>query len=316
MNTTHQRINSIPYPQTGLIILGRNAHAGALSIGAEVNLAQNTAPKIGLDLHDFIGDPATPLVPGKQALYAAQKVAVKEAYAARNVAITAGREFCRLAINLLRPVLGNQWNTAWQAAGFHLPSLALPSQPVALLGALRAYFGTHAAHENALAGITAAAAEAAADAIDAAILAVGMAKSLLVQRKAERDASLKKLRARLSGLRAELDQLLEDDDGRWELFGFRRPAGGSMPQAVPDLVLNPGGEGIVLVQWGLASQAESYRVSWRVAGDPTEPTELGLFTERQCALRGLPSGQNIVVLVTARNDSGESAPTEAAILVP
>jgi hypothetical protein len=183
-------INGIPHAIAAVITLGRNARAGALSVGAAVGLQHNPAGAISGDFFDFAGDPATPAIPGKQAKYAAQVVAVKDAHAAKREAIAQGREFCRAAINVLRPVLGNEWNTAWQAAGFHQPSLALPTQPVAMLTQFRAYFGTHAAQENAAMGVTAAAAEAKAAAIDAAILAVGAAKNLRVLRKQERDESL------------------------------------------------------------------------------------------------------------------------------
>src|SRR5688572_10583793 len=163
--TTIHRINSIPQTVGAVITLGRNVFTGATSYAAEAGLFHNTPAKIGAELHDLIGNPTTPLIPGKLARYDAQVVAVKEAHAAKRAAIKAGREFCRLAINLLRPVLGNEWNTAWQAAGFHLPTLRLPSQPAAMITALRAYYDAHPAQENALAGVTAASAAAAANAI-------------------------------------------------------------------------------------------------------------------------------------------------------
>ena len=306
-------MNTIPYPQAAVITLGRNAYAGALSVGAAVLLAQNTAPKIAADLYDYIGDPATPLVPGKLARYAAQVVAVKDAHAAKREAIDAGREFCRLAINLLRPVLGNEWNTAWQAAGFHLPSLRLPAQPAALLTTLRAYFAANPTRENSTAGITAAAAEAAAEAIDAAILAVGAAKAARVLRKAERDASFKKLRGRLSGLRGELEQLLEDNDGRWYEFGFQRPADGSKPGPVTGLVLLPVGSGTVIATWEASARALDYRVTWKPTASSDPATEVGLIAETQATLTSLPAGVPVTVAVSARNSSGETAPTEAAV---
>ena len=70
-----------------------------------------------------------------------------------------------------------------------------------------------------------------------------------------------------------------------------------------------------VVQWGLSSLAENYRVTWRLSGSAAEPTEVGLFADRQCSIMGLPSGTSIIVGVSARNDSGETAPTEAAITV-
>ena len=201
---TYKRKNTIPRPLAAVITLARNALKGAMNSGSSVGLAHNTPEKLRAETYDLIGNPATPSIPGKQAQYSAQLVAVKAAYAAKNAPIHAGREFCRLAINLLRPVLGNEWNTAWQAAGFHLPSLALPAQPAAMLTALRSYFSANPAHENSQAGVTAAAAEAAAAAIDIAVVTIAIARRELAVRKVQRDRALKTLRQRLSGLRAEL----------------------------------------------------------------------------------------------------------------
>ena len=314
--TVNLNTNKVPMGMIPLINLGRTAHAGAVSIGGPTGLEQNTAAKIAIDLYDVIGDPATPLIAGKKARYDAQVVALKDAYAAKREAIKDGREFCRLAINLLRPVLGNDWNTAWQAAGFHQPSLALPRQPAAMLSAFREYFSAHAAHENAAAGITAANATAKAAAVDAAILAVAAAKTLRVQRKAERDEALKALHDRLSGLRGELDQLLEDDDGRWYQFGFRRPADGKLPGPVTGLVLTPGTAGMVLVNWTPSSLASNYRVTWKPTSGSGPATEAGLFPGTSCVLTELPSAVPITVAVSARNEAGETAATEGTIVVP
>jgi hypothetical protein len=309
-------INNIPKAINPTISLGVKALEGAINVGDEIDLSQNAAPKITVDLFDLIGDPATPAIPGKHARYTAQVVAVADAYAAVRVAVGAGREYCRLAIGVLKSVLGTRWNTQWQAAGFTTPSLALPDDPVPMLLGFREYFKANPAKEVAPINVTAARAQLLVDNIQDAGAAVASAKQLRVAYKAARDASLRKLKERLSGLRGELDQILSDDDGRWYEFGFRRPADGSMPLPVPDLVLTPVGPGTVLAQWGLASLAENYRVSWRIAGSADEPMEIGLFTDRQATLTALPSGANIVVGVSARNDSGETEPTEAAIVVP
>jgi hypothetical protein len=314
--TINLNTNKVPTAMIPLINLGRTAHAGAVTFGGPAGLQHNPASKIAINLYDVIGDPATPLIPGKKALYDAQVVAVGDAYAAKREAIADGRDFCRHAINLLRPILGNEWNTAWQAAGFHQPSLALPRQPAAMLSSLRAYFNAHAAHENSAAGITAVAAETAADAIDSAILSVATAKNLRVQYKAARDAALDALHDRLCGLRGELDQLLEDDDGRWYQFGFHRPADGKIPVPVTGLTLNPGGAGIVLVSWASSPLATNYRVTWKPSSSSDPVIDAGLFPGTECVLTDLPSTVPIIVAVSARNGAGETTQTEVSIVVP
>lgn len=310
---TYKRKNTIPRPLAAVIILARNAHAGALGFGATTGLAHNTAEKIGAERHDLLGNPATPLVPGKQAQYAAQLVAVKAAYAEKNVAIRDGREFCRLAISLLRPVLGNEWNTAWQAAGFHQPSLALPAQPVAMLTALRAHFATNPAHENGQANVTAVEAEFAAAAIDAALLAVGSAKRELIILKKERDRALKTLRKRLSGLRAELEQLLEDDSGTWYEFGFKRPADGRMPEPLDEVTATEVASGTVQVTWSPTIRAEGYRLTVRLAESDAPPIEDVIVADHSRVIPGLPNGAPLIIAVSARNRSGETRATQVEL---
>jgi len=145
---------------------------------------------------------------------------------------------------------------------------------------------------------------------------LAQARNLRIDLKAARDEALKELRQRLIGLRGELDQILEDDDGRWYDFGFYRPADGKQPSPVAGLVLTPGGAGIVLASWAASSLAVNYRVTWKPTSSSGEPTEVGLVGETQFALTSLPSGVPITIGVSARNDSGETAPTEAAIVVP
>lgn len=315
MNTHLIKNNNVPRPLVAAINLARIVYAGAQIFGATAGLVHNSALKIGADLHAVIGDPATPHIPGKQALYTAQLVVVKEAYEAKRSAIAAGRELCRLSINLLRPWLGNEWNTAWVAAGFHQPSLALPRQPAALLTALRAYFATNPARANAIAGVTASTIEAAAAAIDSALLAVATAKSTLVILKRERDQALKKLRARLCGLRAELAQILADDDGTWYEFGFRRPADGAQPEPVAEVQVTQIASETVLVDWTASSRATNYRVAWKPVSSADPATEVGLCADIQCAISDLPTGVPLLIRVSARNASGETAPTEAAIIL-
>jgi hypothetical protein len=134
--------------------------------------------------------------------------------------------------------------------------------------------------------------------------------------KADRDQKLRRLRRRLSSLRNELSDLLSPEDGRWYEFGFRRPADGKIPAPVAEVSLVAGAAGQVLVTWPASSHAENYRVQWEVLDAGGEPIVAGLTAETQFALTDLPSGATIVVGVTARNRSGETAPAQAQMVVP
>jgi hypothetical protein len=307
--------NSIPRPQADVLNLVLIARSGAQAHGVAAGLEHNPAAALDADYFDFAGNPATPEVLGKQALLNAQLLTIKTTGAVMQTALKNGRKFCLTGFGLLKPVIGHRWNGDWNAAGFTAGTLAVPRVPLSTLEHFRAYLVANPARESVSAGFTAAAAQTHVTAIQNAIQARDTAKGLRWTAKAARDASFKQIRKRLSDLRSELSQLLSPTDARWYAFGFRRPADGSMPSLVPDLVLTPAGASVVLVQWGLASLAANYRVSWRLSGSAAEPTEVGLFTDRQCSITGLPSGASIVVGVSARNDSGETEPTEAAIMV-
>jgi hypothetical protein len=309
--------NTLPKAIDELMSLGHEALTGAESIGDEIDLSQNTAPKIATDVFALSGNPATPAVPGAQAAYVAQKAVVGEAYRVGAIAVKAGREFCRIAISVLKPTLGTRWNSQWNAAGFTSPTLAVPAEPVPVLIRFREYLNAHPDREIPALGVTAAAAQQTLATILAANLAIGRARESLVALKAARDTALRKLKKRLSGLRAELEQILEPGDGRWYDFGFIRPLDGRKPARVAEVSATPAGEGMVIVNWKPAALAESYRVTWRAANQPADETgETEIVRDTQWAFTNLPPGERIVIAVAARNRSGESAPREIAATIP
>lgn len=314
--TMNNNSNSIPKTQGPLVQHGLRALTGAQAHEEAIELEHNTSVEIAADQFDLTGNPATPLVPGKQAVYNAKKEALKAANAAANAARSAGRAFCHQAVNLLKGVLGTTYNSNWEVAGFLTPSLQAPRHPVPMLLQVRQYFERFPAHENAPLNLTAAQAQVKVAAIQAAELAVATAKSERLAAKAARDASQDALYHRLINLRGELEQLLEDDDGRWYEFGFHRPIDGHMPAPVSGIVLTALAPGIIGVAWENAARAQNYRVQWRIGGESQPASEAGLFNDRQCTIAGLITGATVAILVSSRNASGETVPTEQTILVP
>lgn len=311
------KLNCIPFSMKDLVKLGVKAEAGTETYGPAAGIVLNTNDRVATTLYDLIGDPATPLVPGKQAILNTRNQELKTARLALGAATDAGCEYCRLGISLLKGVLGTRHNSAWFAAGFLTPSLAVPKDPVPMLIEFRHYFTANAARENASGGITAAQAQAKMADIQAAQLGLASAEAAQAQAKGARNFAKRALSERLSGLRSELDQLLSDQDFRWREFGFRRPADGHIPSDVEGLVLTAGAPGTVVVRWDRAALAENYRVLWRPAGAEFETaTEVGLFGDLQMLISGLTTGTSVIVSVTARNNSGETQPTESTITVP
>jgi hypothetical protein len=82
---------------------------------------------------------------------------------------------------------------------------------------------------------------------------------------------------------------------------------------VTGVVITPAGSGLVLVTWEPSARATNYRVTWKPTSSSDPATEVGLFTEPQAVIDSLPSGVPITIAVSARNESGETLPTEAAI---
>ena len=308
---------NIPQSRAPLIQLATRAYAGVQTVGVTLALGQNTPAAFGGDLHDYIGDPTATVNTGKIALLLGARDGMLAAQRNHRIAVEAGRKFCTDAVDSLKAHLGRSWNPQWAAAGFNQFSLrSSRTYPLDTLVLLRSYLQANPGRENPANGITAALALVRADAIRAALQALDTATRVRNDASNAHDESREQLRRRLRSLREELDLILDDDDNRWQDFGFSRPSDSRMPEVVTDLLLTPGTPGVVLVEFEDAPRAENYRVSWaRNTSAPTF-TEVGLFTDRLVNLRGLPSGVSIIVQVTARNLSGESQPTTATVTVP
>jgi hypothetical protein len=309
-------VHQIPNTQEGVRILAGPALVGATKYGAVLEITHNDASKIATSYYDLVGQPGAGLTAGKQGQLNQKRIAVTDAQIARRAKIDAGLLYCGKAVDHLKEALGRTWNPRWQAAGFTGGSLALPHNPLPLLFDLRAYFIANPAHELPAKEITAAKADALATAIETAEGDLNAAKSARKTAAAARDASFAQLRSRLVGLRSELELLLNDDDPRWVEFGFARPIDRHTPQPVTGLVLRTGGvAGEIIVEWEATVGATNYRVSRQVLTVDPEPIEVGLFADRLVAISGLPSGKSVVVSVTARNEAGETLPTNITIAI-
>ena len=307
----------IPTNRESLKMLVIQAIGGGTAVGTPTGIAQNTAARISSDYKDYAGDPtATPPELGKQGAYNKARGDLTAAQAARREAIDDGRKLCADAVDALKAHLGRTWNVRWAAAGFGGSSISVKYNEVAgKLEELRNYFTTNPTHEVIAKGVTAVACEAARNAINAAVNARNAAKSAFQAARDARDASFRQLRTRMSGLQEELGKLLSDDDDRWAQFGFPRPIDGPMPDRVKGVTATPGLPGTLFVQWQPSRRAINYRVSWQLVTSGAETVEIGLFSDPAANLTGLPSGAQIAVLVTARNNAGETSATSVQVTV-
>ena len=204
--------NQIQYTYEPLVQLLEDAADGANKYAAVISLKQNTEPAIRTDLAALTGTPAgpggvPPAVPGLKNLWNTAKVDKVAATAAFRSAQSNGRALAMTCIGTLKPVLGQQWNSAWNAAGFIGGSLAVPTNPLPKLQQLRGYYeknpGQEVANVNGVA-CTAAACEAAAQAISTAESASNQSNTDAGTAQANYQAGITTARNRASGLLAEL----------------------------------------------------------------------------------------------------------------
>jgi hypothetical protein len=316
-------MNRIPKSLSLLELSASRASEGAGEIGADIELPAKYATGLASVVHDVFGRPAdsgaTPpreAILGKQPLYLETKVVHSAARADRKKATAAGRTFVAKAVHNLKNDLGMHWNARWAALGFVNGSLRLPTNPLPVLTLLGAYYRAHAERENAALNLTAEKAEQVKAAIVAMQTAVDRAHDAEKAAKLVRDAAVRKLRLLLGGLREDLHTVLTKDDSRWYRFGFCRPVDGSTPDLVQELTVQASAPTEAIARWTKARLAVNYRVAWKRTGSTDAPRQVGIVSDPRAVITGLPPGADVTVIVTARNVSGESAPTEAGVAVP
>jgi len=325
--------NDIPRTYDPLVQLGEDAADGAANLGETVGVKQNTEAAIRADVVALTGTPAPTITvaqpkvpipqgdPGLKALYNAAKANKSNMTAALRTANSNGRALAMACIGTLKPVLGTQWNSQWNAAGFTDGSIAVPANPMVKLQQLRAYYNTNPNREVPdVNGITCTAAgcEAAAQAISTASENSNQSNTDAGTAQANLEAGIATLRRRLTGLREELTQLLDDTDERWYAFGFDRPGDLSTPEVPANVTATPGAPAsrMLFVHWDDARRADGYRVLVVNVATKLEIANQ-LAQDAEATLSDLPAAATVSITVTARNAAGESQPSDAVqIVVP
>lgn len=84
-----------------------------------------------------------------------------------------------------------------------------------------------------------------------------------------------------------------------------------------EVVLRVIGAGEVQVSWIAAVRAQSYRVTWTVAGAPAgEVVEVGSFNDTATLVSGLPGGSTVTFGVAASNRTGETQFAFQSVALP
>jgi hypothetical protein len=304
--------NPVPYGLPELFALAEDMADGLHTYEATVGVKQNTETLFRASLE------AAQLA---ESLYATAKGAKTIASTDLRIADSNARAFLKAARSVLAKRYGEAWTLAWEPTGFPNQSTAVPGtqdERFALCDALNRYFTANPTHEvpDPNMNVTAAEATARHAALSDARQDVNSANTIAGTKRNDRDTAVTALKVRVRGLITELEQLLEDNDPRWDAFGLNAPGASSLPDVPEALVVTPGVAGTLLADWADARRAARYHVFKQVAGVDADFVFLLTVTDSDATLTGFTTGQTVKVRVTAVNDSGESLPsTEAQAVV-
>jgi hypothetical protein len=219
------------------------------------------------------------------------------------------RAFLRIARDMLRPHLGNQYRAAWSVAGF-LGTLVIPmtaGRLVVMLETLSAYLTVNAAAQNVGLNVTPEQAEAYAAELLTAENAVN-AQVVTVKNLSDiRDAKLVALQKRLKDLFKELAQVMSPLDNRWLAFGFKLPGAEATPDQPKNVAATLIGANSLRVKWDRAARADYYRVWTKVIGADTDYAHVGSSSDLDFVIEGLPANAQVEIVISASNSGGESA---------
>jgi hypothetical protein len=295
------------------LALAEDMADGAHDHGAAINLKQNDEAAIRADL-------ATARTAFND--YNKARGASADFHVTLLLADTNAYKFIKAASAVLAQNLGQYWSAAWQPTGFPDQSTGVPKTQdgrFSLCQSLADFFTANPAMEinTPKLIVTAAAAQACHDAIDAARKGVNDGITDTGAKKMACDAAESALRVRMRGLINELGQLLDDNDPLWQAFGLTTPGSDATPDSPTALTLTAGPAGTVQSNWTTAARAGHYRAYRQVAGVDADFKEVAGPTDPEYTFTGLPSGKTVNVQITAVNFAGESAPSNtASIVVP
>jgi hypothetical protein len=300
--------NPLPTKPNELFALGENIADGAAAHGAAIGLLQNTEAPIRADLLD---------ARTKEDAFQAGKTAKLLLTATQSTADSQVKAHLGKARLVLSTFLGNTWSEAWAATGFPNQSTAVPTtilERLSVLPSLQSYLLANPTQENAPLGVTAAAAGTLFTSLSNAVSAVNDGITAQVQRRNLRDAAETKLRRRLVGLIAELDQLLTDPlDPLWYAFGLVPPGEDDTAEQVVNVVATPGGPGTVLLDWPDAARATSYRIEIQIVGVDADFHHVLTVHDSDATLNDLTSGATVRIRVIAVNASNKTSPPSDAV---
>ena len=293
-------MNKIPDSYDDVMSLAVQCIAGAGTVGPGIPLVLNTQAAITTSRTDLSNGQAT---------YKQNCAAMKGLYEEYHAQLDTVYTWCQRTRDYLKQYLGSAFNQAWVEAGFN-NSIAVEEHDAFLaarLGSLQTFFGNHPAWEDAPHQITAAQAQALNAALTGTRGAVNAGKLAYAASKATRDAAFDAMRARLSGLCAELKQQIGRDDSRWLTFGLNVPNAPSTPDVPQNVAVNNATPGEFQVTCDASPNATRYRCYLQRPQIDPQPVLAGSSPAPLLVLAGLTLGELYDVYMSAVDGNAESA---------
>jgi len=311
--------NATPDSRAVLIALAKKIHQGQITHQASVGLHHHQAAGMDAAVKKLTGDPAA--APGSNANKGSQLVyrdcvdATGDAeLALKTLSDGTVKTWLEGYQRVLEGVHGKKANAGWVAAGFAPGKTAVPRNHEArqtLLEAARSYLAAHSSYEASLPqasgpalAITAAAALTLHGALQTAFTLINTRQAEQELCKDARDADVKALYKEVSETIAELRDLLEDDDARWELFGLNIPANPNPPEGVTSLTLTSAGPARALAAWTYAVRAEYYRLFLQRIGIDADFVNIADPRDLEYTIKDLTAGTLIKVYIVPMNEGG------------
>ncbi len=305
--------NRLPDAQAPLWGMAHKMQAGADKHGAFLGLVHHTAVTLGVALN---------LAENTQADFTKADKASADAADAWDVADANGKTFITLVHDALKPKLGKRFSPEWAEVGYKNNSLAVPASPderLTLLNSVNKYFSDNPAMEindpvhNLI--VTAVAAKTFWQAIMDANSGVNEAEEDYDQKMTARDNADQALRAEMSGMIAELGDLLDDLDPAWLWFGLNQPGAATAADPVENLSATPIAGGFLAV-WPHAANANIYHVEIQISGTDADFRRVATTAETTTTQTGLPPAATVDVRVLSVSATGgEAAPSNVVRIV-
>jgi len=244
--------------------------------------------------------------------YETAKQTLRDLRASLNNARLSARTMAMLVRDILKPILGTEYSSAWDAVGF-VNGVGIPQsvdELIELLETMVTYLTANPAVGTAR-NLTPADVQAvlttlknARQAVTDQELTVG---NLLIVRDQKFDAVRKALR----GLKDELSDQLDPLDLRWRTFGFNLPGAQQTPDVPTNIMAVLIGPTAAAMKWGATARADYFRVWMKIHGSDADYVAVGSPADLDFTLENLPANSTIDVALSAVNNGGESQLSEA-----